>query len=254
MRAVIRAMAAEAERSPEASAGGSSPRKPPRRAESFEARPAVEGLPAHQFPAKPEEGGDSTAQVLAAASTLALTSAEEEKGIPDVAAAVLASQTGVGDEIELEQSRFEVYERRVYRGRTIAMLRRYLKYSLETGRVPSLVGADFFRAKVTRYRVTSFEDRVIFVHDMENCLSRLDEFSRQVLGRIVLQEYEYEQVARQLGCTRMTVHRKLREALDELIKILLEVRLLESFAREPEKPCQEGEDDDFLLSDCEDGK
>src|SRR5208337_5035558 len=99
-------------------------------------------------------------------------------------------------------------ERRVYRGRTVAMLRRYMRYSIETGRLPSLLGREFFRAKVTSYTVVTFEDRVIFVHDMETSLEKLDEFSRKVLARIVLQEYEQEDAARLLGCTRMTVHRK----------------------------------------------
>ena len=40
-------------------------------------------------------------------------------------------------------------ERRIYRGRTVAMLRRYMRYSIETGRLPSLLGREFFRAKVT---------------------------------------------------------------------------------------------------------
>src|SRR5579864_1098219 len=56
-------------------------------------------------------------------------------------------------------------ERRTYRGRTVAMLRRYMRYSIETGRLPSLLGREFFRAKVTSYTVVTFEDRVIFVHD-----------------------------------------------------------------------------------------
>src|SRR5689334_1903147 len=37
--------------------------------------------------------------------------------------------------------------RRIYRGRTVAMLRRYMRYSIETGRLPSLLGREFFRAK-----------------------------------------------------------------------------------------------------------
>jgi hypothetical protein len=36
-------------------------------------------------------------------------------------------------------------ERRIYRGRTVAMLRRYMRYSIETGRLPSLLGREFFR-------------------------------------------------------------------------------------------------------------
>ena len=70
------------------------------------------------------------------------------------------------------------------------MLRRYMRYSIETGRLPSMLGREFFRAKVTSYTVVTFEDRVIFVHDMEKCLERLDEFSRQLIARHILQEHD----------------------------------------------------------------
>jgi predicted DNA-binding protein (UPF0251 family) len=145
-------------------------------------------------------------------------------------------------------------ELRIYRGRTVAMLRRYMQYSIETGRLPSLLGREFFRAKVTSYRVTTLEDRVIFVHDMETCLGRMDEFSRQVLARVVLQEYEHEEAAQLLGCTRMTVHRKLLEALDRLSEILVAVKLLDALPSRSRKSCQEGETSDFLVSDCEQGE
>jgi hypothetical protein len=72
-------------------------------------------------------------------------------------------------------------ERRTYRRRVVAMLRRFMRYSIETGRLPSLLGREFFREKVTSYTVVTFEDRVIFVHDMERCMDRLDEFSRQLI-------------------------------------------------------------------------
>ena len=134
------------------------------------------------------------------------------------------------------------------------MLRRYMRYSIETGRLPSLLGKEFFRAKVSSYTVVTFEDRVIFVHDMETCLERLDEFSRQVLRRVVLQEYEQEEAAQLMGCTRMTVHRKLVEALDSLSDILLEVGLLEGLNPNREKPCQGGLRGVFFVSDCEQDK
>jgi hypothetical protein len=38
--------------------------------------------------------------------------------------------------------------------------------------------------------VVTFEDRVIFVHDMEKCLDRLDESSRQLIARHILQEHD----------------------------------------------------------------
>ena len=47
-----------------------------------------------------------------------------------------------------------------YRKYTEAMLRRYVRMSMEAGKVPSLLGKEMFRAKVTSYRVESFEDVV----------------------------------------------------------------------------------------------
>ncbi len=143
-------------------------------------------------------------------------------------------------------------ERRIYRARTVTMLRRYMNYSLETGRIPAMLGQEFFASNVTKYRVHTFEDRVIFVHDMETCLGKLDEFSRQVLGRVILQDYEHEEVAVMLGCTRMTVHRKLLEAIDRLTEILLSLDLLSAINVNSKKSCQEGESDVFCVSDCED--
>jgi predicted DNA-binding protein (UPF0251 family) len=154
----------------------------------------------------------------------------------------------------LEESREIERQRRIYRGRTVAMLRRYMRYSIETGRLPSLLGREFFRAKVTSYTVTTFEDRVIFVHDMEICLERLDQFAREVLARVVLQEYEQEEAAALMGCTRMTVHRKLLEALDTLSDILVKVGLLDLLISNREKSCQGGKSGPFSISDCEQGK
>jgi DNA-directed RNA polymerase specialized sigma24 family protein len=165
---------------------------------------------------------------------------------------MVGQPTGLGYEILADEPEWQ-RQRRIYRNRTVAMLRRYMRYAMETGRLPSLLGREFFRSKVTSYTVVTFEDRVIFVHDMETCLEKLDEFSRRVLARIVLQEYEHEDAAQLLGCTRMTVHRKLIEALDALSGLLLEVGLLERVPNR-ENPCQGGNLGVFSLSDCEEGK
>ena len=116
---------------------------------------------------------------------------------------------------------------RIYRDRTVALLRRYLRYSLETGRLPSILGREIFRATVTSYSATTFEDRVLFAHDVENCLQRLDRFSQQVLARIVLQEHGHEEAARLLHCSRSTLERELLAAIDALTLIFLEVGILE---------------------------
>jgi hypothetical protein len=116
--------------------------------------------------------------------------------------------------------------RRIYRARVVTMLRRYLQYSIETGRLPSLLGREFFRAKVTSYTVVTFEDRVIFVHDMEKCLEKLDEFSRQLIARHILQEHDQEATGRLLGCTERTVRTYVPIVLDLFTEILFDVGLL----------------------------
>jgi hypothetical protein len=84
----------------------------------------------------------------------------------------------------------------LYRESTVGMLRRYLRISIEAGRLPSLPGREFFRTRVTTYRVSTFEDAVTFVHDVERSVERLDAFERKLIGRIVLQEYTQEEAAR----------------------------------------------------------
>ncbi|HTW58868.1 MAG TPA: sigma factor-like helix-turn-helix DNA-binding protein [Terriglobales bacterium] len=212
---------------------------------------SLANLPVHNFPS-------------AATPEISRPAAENAAGAahPEGASAFesVRSEDAAGHSAEqfVEQSLDQFHElqrqRRIYRGRTVAMLRRYMRYSIETGRLPSILGREFFRAKVTSYTVTTFEDRVIFVHDMEICLERLDGFAREVLARVILQEYEHEEAAQLMGCTRMTVHRKLLEALDALSDILVGVGLLDSLVSNREKSCQGGKSDDFSISDCEHGK
>lgn len=120
----------------------------------------------------------------------------------------------------------------LYRDRTRAMLRRYFRMSLDLGRVPSILGGQLFRARITSYRARNFEDLVIFVHDMEQCLRRLDPLSRLLIARIVLEEYETDEVAQQLRTTRRQVNRRLETALDRASELLVECRLMQALHRE----------------------
>src|SRR5579863_9277722 len=70
----------------------------------------------------------------------------------------------------------------LYRKKTTSLLRRYMRWSLEAGRVPSLLGRELFRTKLTAYSATTFEARVIFLHDVEGCLERLGSFDRQIIA------------------------------------------------------------------------
>jgi hypothetical protein len=248
MNCIIARIAAEGDQDPESGKPepnrqsqpevGTGQRKPPRRVESPEdgatggrigARMGREideqKLRAHQFPSRPVE----------LPRTVEFTPSQPTPGGPPA-----------------QGSAYEDPERRVYRGRTVAMLRRYMKYSMETGRLPSVLGKEFFRAKVTSYTVATFEDRVIFVHDMETCLERLDEFSRQLIGRHILQEHDHEGTARLLHCNEKTVRRLVPMVLDQLCEILLDAGLMESLDPNRKKSCQEGESSQIALSRWED--
>lgn len=148
----------------------------------------------------------------------------------------------------------EERERRIYRGRTVKMLRRYMRYSIETGRLPSVLGREFFRAPVTPYSFVTFEDRVIFVHDMETSLNKLDEFSREIIARHILQEHDQEATARLLHCTGRTVRTYVPIALDLLSEILLDVGLLERTFPIREKSCQGGKTGEIFVSSSEESK
>jgi hypothetical protein len=115
-----------------------------------------------------------------------------------------------------------------YRKYTEALLRRYAHMSMESGRVPSLLGKEMFRGRVTSYRVRGFDDVVIFCCDMESCMKRLDATDLKLIKRIALQEYTQGEVASMLGISLRSCVLRYGKALDRLTSILLEVGMLET--------------------------
>jgi hypothetical protein len=114
----------------------------------------------------------------------------------------------------------------MYRKRTVSLLHRYLRFSLETGRLPSFIGRECFRAKISFYTSATFEDRVIFVRDVEKSLERLEYGDQQLIARTIFQEYSQEQTARILRWGLRTVERRLPQVLDLLSEDFLKVGLL----------------------------
>ncbi len=143
-----------------------------------------------------------------------------------------------------------------YRRRTVALLRRYARASVEVGRLPSLLGREFFRSRVTSYTMRNFEDVVIFVTDMEQAIEKLNALEKKLLAMNVLEEYTIPEVARLLGCTQRTTERFLQDALDHLSRILLADGLMEELAAPTrgEKSCQEGKNYNFGVSYSNEGK
>lgn len=141
----------------------------------------------------------------------------------------------------------------LYRERTVSILKRYMRLSGEIGRLPSILGREFFRARITVYHIFTFEDAVIFVHDVERSLRQLDDFARNLISVMVLQEHTQHSAARRLGCGRRTVARYFPEALDRLSGLFLAGGLLRRLPQtelRPEKSCQEGKTDEISVSDC----
>jgi Sigma-70, region 4 len=143
-----------------------------------------------------------------------------------------------------------------YRRRTVALLRRYARASVEVGRLPSLLGREFFRTRVTSYTMRNFEDVVIFVADMEKAIEKLSAMEKKLLAMNILEEYTIPEVSRLLGCTQRTVERFLQEALDQFSRILLAGGLMEKLpsGRRGRETCQEGKNYNFDVSYSNDGE
>jgi len=113
-----------------------------------------------------------------------------------------------------------------YRKHTENMLRRYLYASMQVGRTPSILGDSVGRGWCSSRPVRTFEDAVIFVLDMEMCLDQLGSLDRQMLSRVVLQEYTQAEAASLLGMSVRAICYKLPQAVDRLTEKLLEAGLL----------------------------
>jgi hypothetical protein len=121
----------------------------------------------------------------------------------------------------------------IYRRYTEAILRRFICMSMEAGKVPSLLGREMFRGKVTNYRVSGFDDVVIFVHDVNRCLSQIGEEHREIISRLALQQYTVGETAKLLGLHTSSVLRHYGVALDLLTQVFLDAGMLEAL-----KSCQ----------------
>ena len=113
-----------------------------------------------------------------------------------------------------------------YRKHTESMLRRYLYASMQVGRAPSILGDPIARGWASSRPVRTFEDAIIFVLDIERCLSQLGSLDRQLLSRVVIQEFTQAEAATLLGLSVRTISSKFPLALDRLTEKLLNAGLL----------------------------
>jgi hypothetical protein len=113
-----------------------------------------------------------------------------------------------------------------YRRHTESLLRRYLYASMQVGRAPSLLADSVGRGWASSRPVRTFEDAVIFVLDIERCIAQLGSLDREILARVVLQEYTQAETAVLLGMAIRTISYKYPLAVDRLTEKLLAASLL----------------------------
>lgn len=127
-----------------------------------------------------------------------------------------------------------------YRSYTEGLLRRYGMMQLARARVPAMLGgaSTMFRGRASTYKVRSFDDVIIFVHDVDNCLKLLSAAQCTVLKRVGVQGYSFEEAAVLLSVSSRSVRRHYAAALDALTLIFLDRGLLER-DRDVEAACAE---------------
>ncbi len=114
----------------------------------------------------------------------------------------------------------------LYRSRTMALLNKYLRMSIELGHLPVLMGMQFFRSHVSHYTTHSFEDTAIFVHDVEQALRALPKRHQEVITTLFFLQYTIEEAAPRMNVCPNTLHQWRTEAVDALTTVFLQRQLL----------------------------
>ena len=107
-----------------------------------------------------------------------------------------------------------------------AIVRHFFEIASQIGRLPSILGREFFRAKVSHHAIPSFEEQAVFVHDVEAALARLSERDGELIALVGLFHYSMDDVATMLGRSRSYVAQHFADSVDQLAEIFLETGLL----------------------------
>ena len=113
-----------------------------------------------------------------------------------------------------------------FRGQTLAIVRHFFEIASQIGRLPSILGREFFRAKVSHHVIPSFEEQAVFVHDVEQRWRRLNQQDGEVIALVGLFHYSLDDVATMLGRSRSCVAQRFADSIDQLAEMFLETGLL----------------------------
>lgn len=113
-----------------------------------------------------------------------------------------------------------------FRSQTLAMVRHFFELSCQVGRLPSLLGREFFRARVSHHSIPSFEEQIVFARDVELCLNRLSDDHAEIITLVGLYDFSLDEVGEMLLYSKTAVYKWFSEALDYLSEIFLRAGLL----------------------------
>ncbi len=100
--------------------------------------------------------------------------------------------------------------------RTMALLHRYFRKALLIGRLPSLLGREVYPSRLPNRRVHLFEETVIFVCDVDRCLSALEPLDQRLIAYCILEDHTEWEAARQFRRSQSEISRRLQTTLDLL--------------------------------------
>ena len=113
-----------------------------------------------------------------------------------------------------------------YRGQTLAIVRHFFEISCELGRLPSILGREFFRAKVSHRLVPSFEDKALFVHDVQQALMKLEDEDMDVITLVGLHDLSHVEAGVLLHRSSSRIGRRYADALARLTQLFLDTGVL----------------------------
>ena len=113
-----------------------------------------------------------------------------------------------------------------FRGQTLAIIRHFFEIASQIGRLPSILGREFFRARVSHHAIPSFEDQAVFVHDVETTQGRLNDDDAEMIAMVGLFQYSLDEVATLLGRSRSYAVEHFSDAVDRLAELFLAAGLL----------------------------
>ena len=111
----------------------------------------------------------------------------------------------------------------------------------------SLLGREFFRARVSHHAIPSFEEQALFVRDIELCFACLNDQHAAAVALAGVYDLSLDEVAAMLACSKTMAHHWFNEGLDALSEIFLERGILR-FDR-PDRHQQQAMDHGLPLED-----